>query len=225
MAVLLLNCSHSNGGNVIAAVLTLSQNTRGKTMSKKILRIDASMRKKGSYSRALSHRLTAQLKGQTSSIVKERDLADGIPFINEAWIEANFTDVAARTAEQRAVLSFSDALICELKNANTVVISLPIYNFSVPAVFKAWIDQVARANVTFRYGDNGPEGLLEDKKAYVIISSGGTQLGSDIDYVSGYIHHMLGFIGIKDVTIIDSSGIGRNEENVIADAHDVIDGI
>ncbi|MEH6606936.1 MAG: NAD(P)H-dependent oxidoreductase [Pseudomonadales bacterium] len=194
-------------------------------MAQKILRIDASMRKKGSYSRTLGNRLIAQLKSQTSSIVKERDLADGIPFINEAWVEANFTDVAERTAEQRSVLSFSDALISELKNAGTVVIGLPIYNFNVPAAFKAWIDQVARANVTFRYGENGPEGLLEDKKAYVVISSGGTQLGSDIDYVSDYLHHVLGFIGIKDVTIIDSSGIGRDEEKVTANAHANIDGI
>jgi FMN-dependent NADH-azoreductase len=196
-----------------------------KTMTQKILRIDASMRKNGSYSRTLGHRLIAQLKSQTSSNVKERDLADGIPFINEAWIEANLTDVAERTAEQRSVLSFSDALISELKNADTVVIGLPIYNFNVPAAFKAWLDQVARVKVTFRYGDNGPEGLLVDKKAYVIVSSGGTQLGSDIDYASDYIHHILGFIGIKDVTIIDSSGIGRNEERVIADAHANIDAI
>jgi FMN-dependent NADH-azoreductase len=194
-------------------------------MTQKILRIDASMRKNGSYSRTLSTKLIAQLKGQTSSNVKERDLADGIPIINEAWIEANFTDVAERTAEQRSVLSFSDALISELTDTDTLVIGLPIYNFNVPAAFKAWIDQVARAKVTFRYGDNGPEGLLENKKAYVIISSGGTQLGSEVDFVSDYIHHVLAFIGIKDVTIIDSSGIGRNEEKVIADAHAIIEGI
>ena len=194
-------------------------------MTQKILRIDASMRKNGSYSRTLSTKLITQLKGQASSNVKERDLADGIPIINEAWIEANFTDVAERTAEQRSVLSFSDALISELTDTDTLVIGLPIYNFSVPAAFKAWIDQVARAKVTFRYGKNGPEGLLESKKAYVIISSGGTQLGSEVDFVSDYIHHVLGFIGIKDVTIIDSSGIGRNEEQVIADAHAIIEGI
>ena len=194
-------------------------------MTQQILRIDSSMRKNGSYSRTLSDRLIAQLQAQASSTVKERDLADGIPFINEAWIEANFTDIAERTAEQRSILSFSDALISELKTADTLVVGLPIYNFNVPAAFKAWIDQVARAKVTFRYGDNGPEGLLENKKAYVILSSGGTQLGSDIDYVSDYIHHILGFIGIKDVTIIDSSGIGRNEEEIIANAHAVIDAI
>ena len=194
-------------------------------MTQKILRIDASMRKNGSYSRTLSTKLITQLKGQASSNVKERDLADGIPIINEAWIEANFTDVAERTAEQRSVLSFSDALISELTDTDTLVIGLPIYNFSVPAAFKAWIDQVARAKVTFRYGENGPEGLLENKKAYVIITSGGTQLGSEVDFVSDYIHHVLGFIGIKDVTIIDSSGIGRNEKQVIADAHAIIEGI
>lgn len=194
-------------------------------MSQQILRIDASMRKNGSYSRALGDRLIAQLKSQSLSTVKVRDLADGIPNIDETWIGANFTDIAERTAEQRSVLSCSDALISELKSADTLVIGLPIYNFNVPATFKAWIDQIARANITFRYGDNGPEGLLKDKKSYVILSSGGTQLGSNIDYVSDYMHHILGFIGIKDVTIIDSSGIGRNESKVIADAHSVIDGI
>ena len=194
-------------------------------MSQQILRIDSSMRKNGSYSRALGDRLIAQLRSQSLSTVKVRDLADGIPNIDETWIGANFTDIAERTAEQRSVLSCSDALISELKSADTLVIGLPIYNFNVPATFKAWIDQIARANITFRYGDNGPEGLLKDKKSYVILSSGGTQLGSNIDYVTEYMHHILGFIGIKDVTIIDSSGIGRNESKVIADAHSVIDGI
>jgi FMN-dependent NADH-azoreductase len=194
-------------------------------MTQKILRIDASMRKIGSYSRTLSDRLIAQLKSQTPSTVKVRDLADGVPFINEAWIEANFTDINQRTAEQRSILSCSDALISELESANTLVIGLPIYNFNVPAAFKAWIDLVARAKVTFHYGDNGPEGLLENIKTYVIVSSGGTQLGSDVDFVSDYIHHVLGFLGIKDVTIIDSSGIGRDEEKVIANTHAIIDEI
>jgi len=196
-----------------------------KSMTPQILRIDASMRISGSYSRSLSERLIAQLKRQTPSEVKVRDLADGIPLINEAWIEANFTDITTRSAEQRSVLSHSDALVSELESANTLVIGLPIYNFNVPAAFKAWIDQVVRAKRTFRYGDSGPEGLLENKKAYVILSSGGTQLGSDLDFVSGYIHHVLGFVGIKDVTIIDSSGIGLDEEKVIANSHAIIDAI
>jgi len=199
--------------------------TLEKSMTQQILRIDASMRKTGSYSRSLSERLISQLKRQAPSEVKVRDLADGIPLVNEAWIEANFTDITTRTAEQRSVLSHSDALVSELEGANTLVIGLPIYNFHVPAAFKAWIDQVVRAKRTFRYGDTGPEGLLENKKAYVILSSGGTQLGSDLDFVSDYIHHVLGFVGIKDVTIIDSSGIGRDEEKVISNSHAIIDEI
>jgi len=196
-----------------------------KSRTQQILRIDASMRKTGSYSRSLSERLIEQLKRQTPLEVKVRDLADGVPFINEAWIEANFTDITTRTAEQRSVLSHSDALVSELEGADTLVIGLPIYNFNVPAAFKAWIDQVVRAKRTFRYGGSGPEGLLANKKAYVILSSGGTQLGSDLDFVSDYIHHVLGFVGIKDVTIIDSSGIGQDEEKVIAKSHAIIDRI
>ena len=194
-------------------------------MTQQLLRIDASMRKNGSYSRKLSDRLIGQLQAQQPLTVKSRDLTDGVPFINEAWIEANFTDISERTAEQRSVLSYSDALVSELKSADVIVIGLPIYNFGVPAAFKAWLDQVARAKLTFRYGDNGPEGLLENKKAYVVLSSGGTQLGSDLDFVSGYVRHVLGFIGITDVTFIDSSGIGRDEECVIANAHAAIDDI
>jgi len=192
-------------------------------MTQQLLRIDASMRRNGSYSRKLSDRLIEQLKAQQSLTVKSRDLADGVPFIDEAWIEANFTDISERTAEQRSVLSCSDALVSEVKSADILVIGLPIYNFGVPAAFKAWIDQVARAKLTFRYSENGPVGLLENKKAYVVLSSGGTQLGSDIDFVSGYVRHVLGFIGITDVTFIDSSGIGRGEDSVISNAHAAID--
>ncbi|WP_415901415.1 FMN-dependent NADH-azoreductase [Neptuniibacter sp. QD29_5] len=191
-------------------------------MINKILRIDASMRKKGSYSRTLSDHLIEALKNKNHTTVKTRDLANGIPLITEAWIKANLTDIDERTAEQRSVLSCSDALISELKEADTLVIGLPIYNFHVPAAFKAWIDQIARAKVTFRYGEKGPEGLLKNKKAYVILSSGGTQLGTDIDFVSDYIQHTLAFIGIKDVIIIDSCGIGRNEEKVISNAQAII---
>ena len=116
-------------------------------------------------------------------------------------------------------------LVSELEKADVVVIGLPIYNFGVPAAFKAWIDQVVRAKLTFRYGKTGPEGLLKNKMAYIILSSGGTELGSDIDFVSSYIRHVLGFIGIDVVTFIDSSGIGKDEEKVLANAHTAIDRI
>ena len=194
-------------------------------MTKQLLRIDASMRKNGSYSRKLGDRLIEQLYTQQPHTLTERDLADGVPHINEAWINANFTNVNERSTEQQAALSYSDVLVGELESADMVVIGLPIYNFGVPAAFKAWIDQVVRAKRTFRYGENGPEGLLKSKKAYIILSSGGTQLGSDIDFVSSYLRHVLGFVGIDDVTFIDSSGIGKDEEKVLTNAHTAIDAI
>ena len=194
-------------------------------MTKQLLRIDASMRKDGSYSRKLSDRLIDQLHTQQPHTLTSRDLADGVPQINEAWINANFTNVSERSPKQQVALSYSDVLVSELEKADVVVIGLPIYNFGVPAAFKAWIDQVVRAKLTFRYGETGPEGLLKNKMAYIILSSGGTELGSDIDFVSSYIRHVLGFIGIDDVTFIDSSGIGKDEEKVLANAHTAIDGI
>lgn len=191
-------------------------------MGKKILRVDASMRRNGSYSRQLADNLIEQLNNQEQHIVKVRDLADGVPFIDEDWIVANFTDANERTSEQLAQLSDSDLLVSELQNSDVIVIGLPIYNFGVPAAFKAWIDQVARVQVTFHYSTDGPVGLLENKKAYVIIASGGTQLGSDIDFISSFVRHVLGFIGIKDVSFIDGSGIGQDEKKVLGRANEVI---
>lgn len=102
-------------------------------------------------------------------------------------------------------------MVKELQDADSIAIGLPIYNLSTPVALKAWIDQVLRAKVTFHYTDQGPAGLLENKKAYVFIASGGTQVGSDIDFISAHIHHILAFIDISDVTFTDSGGIGQDE--------------
>ncbi|MEL6794138.1 MAG: NAD(P)H-dependent oxidoreductase, partial [Pseudomonadota bacterium] len=144
-------------------------------MTRQILRIDASMRRDGSTTRMLSDELVAALSAGT---VVTRDLADGIDLIDEAWIGANFTDPAERTDEQKARLAGSDALVEEIEAADTLVIGVPIYNFGVPAALKAWIDQIARAKRTFKYTENGPVGLLEDKTAYLVVASGGTASGS-----------------------------------------------
>ncbi|WJG08559.1 NAD(P)H-dependent oxidoreductase [Aliiglaciecola sp. LCG003] len=184
-------------------------------MSKQLLRIDASMRSNGSVSRQLADQLVSKLTSQQDYIVKNRDLTDSIPFVNEGWINANFTDPSERTAEQRSILALSDGLVEELKDSSVLVIATPIYNFGVPAAFKAWIDMIARARETFRYTENGPVGLLEGKKAYVVITSAGTQLGTEMDFVTPWLKHVLGFIGIKEVEIIDSSGLMMDEAAAI----------
>jgi len=190
------------------------------------------MRKNGSYSRDLTDKLIQHLTGQASDLaalnktenaqVTTRDLADGIDFIDEQWINANFTAVEKRTVEQHKALATSDILVDELNKADLIVIGLPIYNFGVPAAFKAWVDQVVRSKLTFRYTDNGPIGLLNNKKAYIVIASGGTKLGTELDFISVYIRHVFSFIGIKDISIIDSSGIGQDESATLARAHEML---
>lgn len=169
------------------------------TQIQNILRIDASARTTGSSSRALTDVLIEKLAPEN---VVTRDLIEAVPFVTEEWVDANFTDESERSTEQKAELAFSDRLVDELFAADILVIGTPIYNFAIPASLKAWIDMIARARKTFHYTANGPEGLLSGKKAYVLIASGGTEVGSDIDFASGYLRHILGFVGITDVTIV-----------------------
>lgn len=167
-----------------------------------ILRIDSSAKLEGSHSRGLIDRLLQDL--DTDGRVASRDLVDPIPQIDAAWIAANTTPEEERTDAHRQTLALSDALVDELEAADLIVIGLPVYNFGVPASLKAWIDQVCRARRTFRYSPDGPVGLLEGKRAIVVYAAGGTAMGSDIDFASGYLRHVLGFIGIKDVSFVDA---------------------
>jgi FMN-dependent NADH-azoreductase len=169
-----------------------------------ILRIDASARNAGSTTRQLTDQLVTRLVEQGyGAAVTTRDLALTPPaLLNEAWVGANFTDDADRNDDQRAALAASDELIAELEAADTIVIGVPVYNFAIPAALKAWVDLIARARRTFRYTETGPEGLLKGKKAYLVVASGGVPVGSDYDFATGYLRHVLGFVGITDVAII-----------------------
>ncbi|MEM5581807.1 NAD(P)H-dependent oxidoreductase [Roseibium sp. AS2] len=168
-----------------------------------ILQVNASARKSGSVTRDLSDALVTGLLSKTPEAkVISRDVSQGLPFLDEDWVGATFTAPAERSADQRLKLALSDTLVRELKAADTIVIGMPIYNFSVPAALKAWIDLVARARETFQYTENGPVGLLQGKKAYVIVASGGTKVGSEIDFATTYLGHVLGFMGITDVKIV-----------------------
>ena len=190
-------------------------------MTKSILRIDASARRTGSVSRRLTDRIIAR---PGNANVVTRDLATPLALVDERWVGANFTPADDRTDEQKNALATSDMLVDEVRAADTIVIGLPIYNFAVPAAFKAWIDQIVRAGETFRYTETGPLGLLTGKRAIVALASGGVALGSDWDYASGYVRHVLGFIGITDVTFIDASGSGQNQD-VLPAAHQAVEAL
>ena len=169
----------------------------------RVLRVDASARVAGSVSRELADRLIAGLTERAGEVaVTCRDVARGLPFVDADWVTANLTEPEARDAAQRQVLAGSDALVDEARRADVWVIATPIYNFGVPASLKAWIDQIARARLTFRYTAQGPEGLLAGKKAYVLVATGGTEVGSAIDFATPWLKFVLGFLGIDDVEVI-----------------------
>ena len=184
-----------------------------------LLHIDASARLTGSITRDLSARVLDHL---APARVIRRDLADPLPQIDATWVEANFTPADQRDALQTDTLALSDALVAELQAADTVVIGVPIYNFGVPASLKAWVDLVARAGVTFRYTPDGPVGLLEGKRAILAVASGGTQVGSEIDFATGYLRHVLGFIGIHYVEIVAADRLGADAERAMTAAETAI---
>ena len=188
-----------------------------------ILYITASIRSDAdSISRGLGQRLVDGLAAKTGADVTTRDLAaNDLPYVSAERFGANLTAPEARTPEQAELAAIADTLIAELQAADTIVIASPIYNFGPPASLKAWADLVARAGTTFRYTETGPEGLLKVKKAYIAIASGGTPVGSDIDFMSRWLTFFLGFLGITDVEIIAADGImGADGEAKIAAAQE-----
>ncbi|MGV8991818.1 MAG: FMN-dependent NADH-azoreductase [Thiobacillus sp.] len=179
------------------------QNTLPTPQTLRVLRVDASARVEGSITRQLADLMISGLQARMADVsVTRRDVAQGLPFVDAAWVNANFIDPASRSEAHRESLSGSDALVAEVMEADVWVIGVPIYNFGVPASLKAWIDQIARARLTFNYTDQGPKGLLTGKKVYILTATGGTAVGSEIDFATPWLKFVLGFLGITDVEVI-----------------------
>lgn len=188
----------------------------------KILRIESSMRREGSMTRELTAKAIAHLEQSHDVELVTRDLLDGVDLIDEAWLMANWTPADQRSDEALAALRASDELVREVKEADVLVIGAPVYNFSIPGALKAWIDQIARAGETFRYTENGPVGLLEGKRAIIVLATGGTPIGSDIDYASDYLKHIMGFIGITDVELVYADRLMAQADEAKSQALDQI---
>lgn len=192
----------------------------------RVLQVSASSRYQGSISRELVQEITNGLGEKYGKIaVSKRDVAKGLPFVSEQWIAASYTPESTRSKQQRELLGLSDVLVKELQDADVIVIGTPIYNFAVPASLKAWIDLVARVGVTFRYTEHGPVGLLQNKKVILAIASGGTAVGSTIDFASSYLRHVLGFIGITDVQIVRADRLNTEAKAKLALAQEQIEGL
>ena len=186
------------------------------TQPMKILRVDSSAKTENSESRRLTDRIIDGLKTNGKSLdVTVRDLNQSLPQVNTAWIEANNTASDDQTDEHKKTLALSNTLVGEIEAADTLIIGVALYNFSITASLKLWIDLVCRARKTFAYVDGSPKGLMTGKKAIICFASGGTPFESDIDFASGYLKHILGFIGITDVTFISADKHFMDDQSVI----------
>ena len=184
----------------------------------RVLRLDASASPAESASRKLGDAMIARLRRSVPIELHQRDLNLDARFIDAGWIEANFTPCGERSKEQSELLRLSDRLIEELNWANHILLTTPMYNFSVPATLKSWIDLVCRAGVTFSYDEDGPMGLLSYKRAEIIVTTGGVALGSETDFVSGYLKHVFTFLGIDDIDIIGADRMNIDAEDSLARA-------
>jgi FMN-dependent NADH-azoreductase len=176
---------------------------------KTILQVNTSILSNEGQSTRLANEFVAQLDADK---VVVRDLAsDPVPHLNAERFGAFIAKPETRTLQQDAFVAYSDGLINELKQADVIVLGLPMYNFGVPSTLKAYFDHIARAGVTFRYPEKGPVGLLTGKKAYVFAARGGIYAGTSRDTQTGYVRDFLAFLGITDVEFVYAEGLAMGD--------------
>jgi len=181
---------------------------------KTLLQLNSSIFSSGGQSSQLADQFVAawQANHPEGQIIL-RDLAnDPLPHLDASHVSAFFTPPEDRTLEQRTLVEISDQLINEIKQADVLVIGLPMYNFGIPSTLKAYFDQIARVGVTFRYTETGPVGMLVGKTVRIFATRGGAYAGTALDTQTGYVRNFLGFIGITEVEFVYAENLNRNEE-------------
>lgn len=179
-----------------------------------ILQINASARREGANSTRIANAIVARLQAVNPTAKRTvRDLATHPhPMLDEAALGALFTPADQRTQAQTARVALDDALIAEVQAADVLVLGVPMYNFGIPTQLKNWIDAIARAGVTFRYTEKGPEGLLKGKKVYLSLARGGRYRGTENDTQTPYLKTVLGFLGMTDLHFIYAEGLNMGPE-------------
>ena len=188
----------------------------------KIYQIDCSARKKGSASRELAKKLLEKIKKSEDEVIY-RDLDDEMLFVAGLTESGMSIPENERTEQHKKMFELSDKLVKELKESDIIIISTPIYNFGPPATLKAWSDLAARVKSTFKYSEDGKQiGLLENKKVYLVITSGGTKIRSKEDFLTPWLIHVLNFFGIKNIQIISADQMSIDYEGSVKKAEDEI---
>lgn len=179
-----------------------------------ILQINTSAKSNGSDSSRLAGQIVAGLQARNpGSQVIVRDLASHpVAALDEAALGAIFTPAEQRTPEQAARVAIDDALIAEVQATDALVLAVPMYNFGISTQLKNWIDAIARARVTFRYTENGVEGLLKGKSVYVALTRGGLYRDTPQDTQVPYLKTVLAFLGMTDVQFFYAEGLNMGAE-------------
>jgi FMN-dependent NADH-azoreductase len=179
-----------------------------------LLQINTSLFSGNGQSSQLANEFVAAWRGRNpQGRVVVRDLAaEPVPHLDAERFLSFLAKPGERTPEQQALVSYSDALIEELRGADVIVLGLPLYNFGVPSTLKAYFDHIARAGVTFQYTETGPVGLLKGKKAYVFATRGGRYAGTPLDTQTGYVRGFLNFLGIADVEFVFAEGLNMGPD-------------
>ena len=191
----------------------------------RIYQIDSSARKEGSTSRALAKKLLNKIKKPEDEVIY-RDLNDEMLFVTGLTESGMNIDEKDQNENHKKMFELSDKLVKELKESDIIIISAPIYNYGPPATLKAWSDLAARVGETFRFKANGRrEGLLKNKKAYLIITSGGTKLNSQEDFLTPWLKFILNFFGIEKVEVISADQMALDYDKSIKDAETQIENL
>ncbi len=180
---------------------------------KNLLLLNTSIFSDGGESSRLARAFVAARKAIEPGLkIVERDFAkDPVPHLTAEGFQGFLARPETRTPGQAGIVAYSDALIDEIRRADTIVLGLPMYNFSVPSTLKAYFDHIARAGVTFKFTDKGSVGLLTGKKAYVFAARGGVYFGTTADTQTAYVRDFLAFLGITDVEFVYAEGLAMGE--------------
>lgn len=181
-------------------------------MTTRALLITSSVLGENGQSNALaSHFETRAAAREGVEVTARNVIANALPHLDIAELGAWQTPADERSEEQKALATHSDELLAELRANDVLVIAVPMYNLGIPSQLKAWFDRVLRAGETFRYTENGPQGLLEGKRAIILAARGGMYAGTELDSQTPHLKSMLGLMGIKDVDVVYAEGLNMGE--------------
>jgi FMN-dependent NADH-azoreductase len=181
-----------------------------------LLQLNASINNHNGQSSRLANQFVAAFREthpEAKIIMRDVAVAQAVPHLDGERFGAFITKPEERSTAQHAVVAYSDALIAELQQADVIVLGLPMYNFGVPSQLKAYFDHIARAGVTFKYTDKGPEGLLGGKKVYVFAARGGLYAGTPMDTQTSYVRDFLRFLGMTDVEFVYAEGLAISPQS------------